>query len=60
MARARSDAEGDFRIALAPGAYTLVPLSPSPAGMPFAAPLPFEVQAGQWTVLDVFYDSGIR
>lgn len=60
VARARSDAEGAFRMALAPGAYTLVPLSPSEAGMPFAAPLPFEVQAGRWTELDVFYDSGIR
>jgi len=60
VARARSDVEGAYRIPLAPGEYTLVPLSPSGAGLPFASPLPVVITAGVWAELDIYYDSGIR
>jgi hypothetical protein len=60
VARTRSEVDGRYQIALSPGAYTLHPLSPSEAGLPFAADLPFEVPADVWVELDVYYDSGIR
>ncbi len=60
VARARSDAQGAYRIPLAPGVYTLVPLSPGEAGIPSASPLPLVVASGQWARLDITYDSGIR
>ena len=60
VARARSDVQGAYRIPLAPGEYTLVPLSPGESSMPFAAPLPLVITAGVWTELDIYYDSGIR
>ena len=60
IARGRSGADGSYRIALPAGMYVLHPLSPSEAGLPFASPIPFEVQEGAWVELDVQYDSGIR
>ncbi len=60
VARARSDAQGAYRIPLAPGEYTLVPLSPGNLGLPSASPLPLVITAGHWERLDVYYDSGIR
>lgn len=59
VARVRSSGDGDYRIALDAGTYEMVPQSP-PAGLPFAAPVSFEVLPGAWTRLDVLYDSGIR
>jgi len=60
VARARSDTQGTYRIPLAAGEYTLVPLSPSEAGLPFASPLVVVITEGVWDQLDVYYDSGIR
>jgi hypothetical protein len=60
VARSRSDAQGAYRIPLAPGDYTLVPLSPGEAGLPFASPLPLVITTGHWKKLDISYDSGIR
>lgn len=60
VARARSEPDGAYRIALPPGEYTLVPLSPSEAGLPWASPLPLTIEGGAWISLDVLYDSGIR
>jgi hypothetical protein len=59
VARGRSEADGRYRIAVGPGEYMLVPLSPS-VGLPFASPIPITVHEGNWTEADVFYDSGIR
>lgn len=59
-AHAETDPSGRFEIALPPGDYILVPLSPHPGGLPFASPLPFTVTQGAWTNLTVQYDSGIR
>ena len=60
VARARSNAEGNFRIPLSPGNYVLVPEAPNPLGPPFAEPIPFRVSEETWTQLTVRYDSGIR
>lgn len=59
-ARLRSDEDGTFRIALAPGDYLLTVARPDEAGLPFASPIPFHVPEGVWTLLDAHFDSGIR
>lgn len=53
-----TNANGNFRVALAPGEYILHPESPSI--MPHAADVPFTVTDHEFTHLDVVYDSGIR
>jgi hypothetical protein len=58
IARVQSDANGQFKISLAPGTYILHPESPN--GMPYAAEQTFSVIAGAFTQLNVRYDSGIR
>jgi hypothetical protein len=55
----RSGEDGRYRVSLAPGEYTLIPRSPA-AGLPFADPIPIVLAAGETTVVDVHYDSGIR
>lgn len=60
VAKARSEADGAYRIPLAEGSYLLIPLSPGESGLPFASPIPFDVAGGKWVELDVTYDSGIR
>ncbi|MBI1793612.1 MAG: hypothetical protein HYR70_05420 [Chloroflexi bacterium] len=54
----KTDANGYFRAALAPGEYILRPESPNV--MPRAAEIPFTVTDRQFTRVDVVYDSGIR
>jgi len=54
-----SGEDGRYRVSLPPGEYTLIPRSPS-SGIPWAEPAPFSVTSGEWTALDVHYDSGIR
>lgn len=54
----RTDADGLFHQALAPGDYILQPLSPGM--MPHASDIPFVVQPHVFTRIDVIYDSGIR
>lgn len=54
----QTDANGAFKIALAPGDYILHPESANV--MPYAAEQTFVVLAGQFTQLSVTYDSGIR
>ncbi|HLE22826.1 MAG TPA: hypothetical protein VI701_00810 [Anaerolineales bacterium] len=58
-ARARSTADGAYRIPLEAGSYVLTPL-PGNGGLPFASPLSIEVADGAWLSLDIYYDSGIR
>lgn len=60
VARARSEADGTYRIPLAEGSYVLAPISPGESSLPFASPVPFEVPPGTWVSLDIHYDSGIR
>jgi hypothetical protein len=60
VARATSDANGDFAIALSPGGYVLTP-QPVAGIMGTAAPQPFTIaSAGSSVTLDVEYDTGIR
>jgi hypothetical protein len=59
VTRVTTDTGGLFRISLAPGDYTLVP-QPVQGLMGTARPMPFSVQAGEPTALEVSYDTGIR
>jgi len=56
----RSDAAGRFRVALAPGAYKLIPLNPRPNVPPAASPVSVKVVAGRYSIVTVRYDTGIR
>jgi hypothetical protein len=58
VATTRSDAEGRFRVKLAPGEYTIHPLETS--GPPTAAPLDVTVRRGAYTRVTMAFDSGIR
>ncbi len=59
-ARQETDPTAAFHIPLPPGDYVLSPLTDNPGGLAFASPLPITVVAGQWTVVEVHVDSGIR
>jgi hypothetical protein len=54
----QSDALGQFQIPLPPGDYRLVPQSPD--GFTHAAEQNVSVIAGQFTLISIIYDSGIR
>ncbi len=58
VAQAMSDVNGLYRLALQPGDYTMHP--ESPYAMPHAQDQPFTVITGQFTKVDIVYDSGIR
>jgi hypothetical protein len=58
VTRIRSGADGRFRVVLAPGSYTLRP--ESPGALPRAGELAVTVTAGQFTRVDIRYDSGMR
>jgi hypothetical protein len=58
VVQVRSGAEGRFEVELAPGSYTLHPVTgPTP---PTAADQPVEVRQGEVTEVLVQFDSGIR
>lgn len=54
----QSDVDGLYRIILQPGDYILHPESTN--AMPYAQDQPFTVVVGQFTKVDIVYDSGIR
>lgn len=56
----KSDAEGFFHIPLLPGSYVFVPESGKPGVVPIADPVPFNVDLGSFTYLEITFDSGIR
>lgn len=56
----KSDESGYFKILLPPGSYVFVPAVSKPIISPRANPLPFDVDAGAFTHLEVTYDSGLR
>ncbi len=58
VAQVQADVNGLYQIALQPGDYILHPESPNV--MPHAQDQPFTVIAGQFTKMDIVYDSGIR
>jgi hypothetical protein len=55
-----SDAKGKFRVALAPGAYRIVPISSNPMVPPYAEPIEVQVPESGYVSVDIVYDSGIR
>lgn len=59
-ARTLSDAAGFYAVALRPGRYTVVPLTPGGAMLPRGTPRAIEVPVGGWLAADISYDSGIR
>jgi len=54
----QTDEQGRFQVNLAAGDYVLHPESPN--GLPFAADIPFTINAHEFTQLKISYDSGIR
>ncbi len=59
VARFTADENGAFHVGLTPGEYLLVPL-PGPGGFPFADEQTVEVVPGEFTEVDILYDTGIR
>jgi hypothetical protein len=60
VTRFATDADGRFRVPLAPGTYVLHPETPEGMALPVAADQNFTVVEGHYTQIDVVYDSGIR
>jgi hypothetical protein len=60
ITRFQTDAEGRFRLPLAPGNYILHPETPENMPMPIAPEQNFTVTEGRFTQINVVYDSGIR
>jgi hypothetical protein len=60
VVRFETDADGRFRLPLAPGEYLLQPEPPEGMPFPFADEMPVSVQPGAFTRIMVLYDSGIR
>ena len=61
VVRVRSGADGRFRVRLAPRTYVVKPLPR--ADSPFPSPPPprrVEVRAGRFTLVRIFFDTGIR
>jgi hypothetical protein len=59
VARFTSAADGSFRVALEPGAYTLAQ-PPGAHVPPTLKPVPVTVRAGQYTPVVLNFDTGIR
>lgn len=60
LASVTTDADGRFRIPMAPGSYVLHPANTTGAPVPLAPDLPFTVTADHFTTLTVTFDSGVR
>jgi hypothetical protein len=60
VTNSKSDSDGFFRILLPPGSYVLIPETPNRNAPPFVDPIPFNVEPGLFTQLEVYYDSGMR
>jgi hypothetical protein len=58
VTRFNTDSAGHFKIELAPGSYTLHPLSENI--LPHATDQQVTVQPGEYTQVSVMYDTGMR
>jgi hypothetical protein len=58
--RFTTDEAGKFAVNLRPGDYILHAESPDGGSMPYAEDVPFTVHPDSFTVVNVFFDSGIR
>ena len=47
-------------MALAPGAYRIVPITSNPMVPPYAEPIEVQVPESGYTSVNIIYDSGIR
>jgi hypothetical protein len=56
----QSGEDGAFVVSLAPGSYTLVPLAPNDGAPPSAPEQQVDVRPGEYTLVVIQYDSGIR
>jgi hypothetical protein len=59
VARATSDAQGQFSVAVEPGSYRVVP-QPVDGLMGTAAPVEVQVVLGEPAVVEIVYDTGMR
>ena len=55
-----SGADGAFRIELPPGEYVIEPASRNQLVPPYADPQEVTVVEGEFTVIEIMFDSGIR
>jgi hypothetical protein len=53
-------ADGTFRVTLPPGEYLVQPQEPESFVAPFAEPQSVTVREGEFSAIEVVYDSGIR
>lgn len=60
VADVHADSGGHFRVAVAPGTYDLVPLSPHLGVPPTGKPQTVTVVSGHYVEVTIEYDSGIR
>jgi hypothetical protein len=60
VARAHSGADGQFKMDVAPGTYTVVGLNIGSSMLPRPIPMTVTVTSGSYTTIAVEYDSGIR
>ena len=60
VARFETTEAGTFSVNTMPGSYRVVPQSPNEGGPPTAQEQLVEVRPGEYTHVDISYDSGIR
>jgi hypothetical protein len=60
VTNAATDAEGRFRVPLAPGQYLLHAINTTGSPVPAAGSVEFTVTDGSYTTVTVHFDSGIR
>ena len=60
VAHTRSLENGTFKIVLAPGSYSVVPVQPSPGIPPTAGPVQVTVKPHEFAHVRIVFDSGIR
>ena len=60
VSRFHSGADGHFKVELAPGSYTVVGLNVGTGFLPRPIPTSVTVTPGNYTTINVEYDSGIR
>jgi hypothetical protein len=60
IVRFQSDVQGQFRVAVQPGSYSLEPQSPVGQFLPAAGPRTVTVLEEKFSSVRVMYDSGIR
>ena len=60
MATVQTAADGTFRVSLPPGEYLVEPQEPESFVAPFADPQRVTVREGEFSTVEVVYDSGIR